>query len=307
MSRCLILGGTGFIGQNLVNALIRSGETVTVLSRTPSEIFKDTRVEHVVGDFADGNLIKNLVRTHDVVFHLISSTIPGNSNQHPERDVLENLLPTIHLITEMSKSRNKKLIYLSSGGAIYGNNKRTPLVEDTESWPISSYGITKMAIEKHIFMHATKGEITARIVRASNPYGPLQTGANNQGVIANFVRKALTNEKITVWGDGSVIRDYIFIDDLSSALLKLLEYSGDKLIFNIGSGQPTSIKDLLSLLEKTLDLRLDISFTPARDVDVSANVLDISRAMTELNWEPKIKLPQGLETTVNWWKSVLVI
>ena len=288
-----------------MNSLERSGALVTVLSKNQSDIFKNTTVEHVVGDFANIDVIDELVAKNDVVIHLVSSTTPGDSNNDPEKDVLENLVPSIHLINLMSKLGNKKLIYISSGGAVYGNSVESPIRENSDAWPISSYGITKMAIEKHIFMHVAKGDLDARIIRASNPYGPFQSGANNQGVIANFIRKSLRHEKIMVWGDGTVVRDYIYVDDLVLAILKLVDYSGSELIFNIGSGLPTSINDLLNQLELEMGLKLEVEFTPSRDVDVHSNVLDITKAKGEINWEPTIKLSQGLKRTINWWKSQL--
>jgi UDP-glucose 4-epimerase len=230
----------------------------------------------------------------DVVFHLISSTLPATSNQDMEFDLTSNVLPTLQLLQMAQNSGVQKLIFISSGGAVYGIAKRLPVAEDDSTNPISAYGIHKLAIEKYLDLFHTHWKINYGILRVSNPYGLGQPANRSQGVIAQFVHKAAVHEPLEIWGDGSVIRDFIHVDDVVDAFLLLVRHDGPFRIFNIGSGQGHSLLQLVSTIEAMIGETLAVRFTQARSVDVPANVLDIARAKTELRWQPRRSLTAGI-------------
>lgn len=305
--RCLILGGKGFIGSHLVEAMLLAGVSVRVFDRVGAESLIPARLSHLIelfeGDFADSAVLASALEGCDICFHLVSTTIPKTSNDAPGYDVQSNLLGTIKLLELVHKAGLKKIIFLSSGGTVYGIPKYLPINELHPTDPICSYGITKLAIEKYLELFRSLHGIEYTVLRVSNPYGERQRLTASQGAVAVFLARALKNEQITIWGDGSIARDYIYIGDLISSVMAVMNYSGKEHIFNIGSGVPTTLLKLTALIELILDKKLDIDFKPARLADVPINVLDIKRAQKELEWSPTVCLADGLVFVKNWITS----
>jgi UDP-glucose 4-epimerase len=178
----------------------------------------------VAGNFVDGSGLDAALAGADVVYHLISTTVPGTSNVDPMGDVQSNLVGTIRLIQEMKKHQVKRIVYLSSGGTVYGDPSRLPVSEDHPLDPLCSYGIVKVAVEKYLNMHSVLEGLNATVLRVSNPYGGIARRTNDlQGVIPIFLRKMVAGKNIEIWGDGSTVRDYIYIDDLVDAMVCALE------------------------------------------------------------------------------------
>jgi UDP-glucose 4-epimerase len=191
-----------------------------------------------------------------------------------------------------------KLIFLSSGGTVYGNPLYTPIDENHPTQPRSSYGIVKLAIEKYCYLYNELHDMKTVVLRLSNPYGPGQLGTGIQGAVPVFTHKALSGEPIEVWGDGSVIRDYIHIDDVSAAIISAIEYQGTETVFNIGSGLGTSINEIIVAIEQSLEQKVKVNYLPARALDVSVSVLNIAKAAKELEWTPKVLFESGIQTVV---------
>ena len=298
-ARCLVLGGSGFIGRNLCQALVANGATVRSFARNvlpPDCGAHDWRgkVEWICGDFSDADLVRKSLRKMDVVFHLISTTLPATSNQDLQFDLASNLLPTLQMLEAAKNSGVGKVIFISSGGTIYGIPKCLPIPEDHATNPICAYGIHNLAIEKylHLFHHLWK--LDYGVLRFSNPYGVGQPVERPQGVIRNFTHRVVNGEPLEVWGDGSVIRDYIYIDDAIGACLLLIGYQGPSRVFNIGSGKGHMLLELISMIENIIGEPADVRFLEARSVDVPINVLDVNRARSELNWRPTTDLETGM-------------
>jgi UDP-glucose 4-epimerase len=194
----------------------------------------------------------------------------------------------------------RKVIFASSGGTIYGIPLETPIRETHPTDPICSYGIGKLAIEKYLHLYHVQHGLDYCILRMANPYGEGQRPMSSQGAVAVFLDRALHNKALEIWGDGSVIRDYIYIGDVAEAFMKAMMYSGEHRIFNIGCGQGWSLLDLISNIETVIRRPIARIHVSGRTCDVPANVLDISRANKSLNWQPRTSLQDGVAQTWRW-------
>jgi UDP-glucose 4-epimerase len=302
--KALVIGGNGFIGTNLVDALHDAGHKVRVFDLFPSRYREPhPNVEYVVGDMGNHGELHDAVQDVDWVFHLAYATLPQTSNEDPGYDVRSNVINSIQLLEECRHSSVRKIIFISSGGTVYGVPQRTPIPEDHPTEPICSYGITKLTIEKYLALYQKIWGLNYVVCRLSNPYGPLQNPFAKQGAIGVFLGNVLQGKPITIWGDGEVVRDYIYIEDAVAALLRAAEYEagdGDPRVFNIGGGDGTSLNQLVQAIKQIVDAPVGVTYTPARALDVPANVLDISKAQKYLKWTPQVELAEGLRTTWDW-------
>lgn len=308
-SKFLILGGLGFIGRHIALALLSRGYKVRILDRSPVDlqdvlpIFANSKnLEYVAGNFGNSESISNALNGCDCCIHLVTTTLPATSNTDKVFDVQSNLIGTIQLLEAMRNQGLKKLIFLSSGGTVYGNPVYTPIDEDHPTNPLSSYGIVKLAIEKYCRLYNHLHETKAIALRLSNPYGPGQSGNGIQGAVSAFLTKALTGQPIEIWGDGSVVRDYIHIDDVTNAILSAISYDGNEAVFNVGSGTGTSLNEIVDCLRKSFNPKLTVNYKASRSLDVSTNILDISRARRELGWSPNIEFESGIQALISDFK-----
>jgi len=306
--KALVIGGNGFIGTHLVTLLQKEGISVRVFDRYPSKYGEPSAsVEYVTGDLGNHGVLSEIVDGVDWVFHLAYTTLPKTSNDDPVYDVRSNLVDTIQLLQECCLADVKKFVFVSSGGTVYGVPQSSPIQETHPTDPICSYGITKLAIEKylHLFYHLKGLEYV--VLRASNPYGEGQNPNAKQGAVGVFLGRIARGEPITIWGDGEVVRDYIYIEDAVLSLLAAARYKSDTSeprVFNIGSGHGCSLNQLIKEIRSTVDVPVKVEYTPSRALDVPVNVLDISLAKEQLNWEPKVDLSTGLSRTWKWIKTL---
>jgi UDP-glucose 4-epimerase len=306
--KSLVIGGNGFIGTNLVDALLRDGHSVRVFDRYPSRFTEpNAAVEYIYGDFGNHGEVHDIVQGIDFVFHLAYTTLPHTSNEDPVYDVRSNVIDTIQLLQECRMSKVSKVVFVSSGGTVYGIPQQSPITEDHPTDPICSYGITKLAIEKYLqLFHRLYGleYVTARL---SNPYGELQNPNAKQGAVTVFLGNISRGQPITIWGDGEVIRDYIYIGDAAAALLKAAYYQAPDRgprVFNVGAGEGYSLNQLVEAMRQVCDKPVEVKYTPSRPEDVPANVLDIARAQQWLDWKPQTELKDGLAKTWKWLNSL---
>jgi len=295
----LVLGGGGFIGGHLCEALLAAGERVRVLER-PRLKLDDTpelrqHVEWHEGDFTNPVDVAEAIAGCDKVYHLISTTLPKTSNDNPVYDLESNVAATLRLL-ELIRQANFpcKIIFVSSGGTVYGNPQTNPIPESHPTDPICAYGISKLAIEKYLGLYHRLHGIDYIVLRLANPYGEGQRFDAIQGAIPVFMHKALANTAIDIWGDGGIVRDYIHIADVSRALLLAASYKGSHHIFNIGSGKGTNLNELLHILEQLLGRPVRHRLLPARSFDAPMNILDVSKAQHLLQWQPEIALRDGM-------------
>ena len=300
--KCLVLGGGGFIGTNLCLALTGKVAELRAFGRRQSFPASLQDVDWIPGDFRDSGAVAAALSGCDTVFHLISGSTPVSGNIDMTFDIQASVSSTIHLLEACRAQSVKKVIFVSSGGAVYGVPEITPTPETAPTNPISAYGITKLTIEKYLHLFEHHHGIEYRVLRVANPFGPYQTAVRGQGVIAAFLGKAMKNEPVDIYGDGSVIRDYLYIDDVVRAIIAGTTHDGKDRIFNIASGVGRDLLSLMKDIEAILGRKIEVRRHEGRKVDVPVSVLDISRAKKVLSWEPRTEFTAGLEKTVEWIK-----
>ena len=310
MSNILVAGGNGFLGSHLVDALSSSGHyCVTVLDLYPriyDPLPKD--VTFIQGNLDDINLIRRILedRAIDVVYHCAWTSIHETSNEDPVEDLKANVVPTLRLLEGCRRANIKRIIFLSSGGTVYGFPKNLPIRENHPTNPINAYGVAKLLVEKYLEMYFHLYGLEYVIFRPSVPYGPRQNPHRRQGAVSVFIYHALRGEPITIWGTGDIVRDYFYVEDMTSALLAALQLPfGRNAIFNLAGLKAYSLNELIHLIERTLSVRVRVSYESARRFDVPQLHLDISAASTELRWAPTTSLSDGIQRTAVWMRRFL--
>lgn len=297
-----LIGAGGFIGTNLVRRLSDQVADLRCFGRRQAfpSVLKD--VAWFSGDLADpqGTALAQAIRGCETVVHLASTSTPVNADQDIPADAQANVIDSLSLFEHCVAEGVRRVVFLSSGGTVYGIPTVTPTPESAPTRPITAYGAAKLAIEKYLEVYRRQRGLDYIVLRVANAYGPYQTEEKQQGVIAAFVSKALRGESIEIWGDGSVVRDYIYIDDVAEALIASLFYSGSERVFNIGSGVGTSLLDIASKIEQSLGVHPQKRFRPGRPADVPISVLDCVLAQEELAWQARTSLDIGLRSTVEW-------
>jgi len=300
--QCVVFGGGGFIGSAVVDQLLSEGHSVRVFAQASTRPYRSFSggecIEWVTGDFLEKDSVKKAVEGAEVIIHLVSTTLPKNSNDNPAYDVQTNLLATLNLLDIMVEKKIKKIIFVSSGGTVYGRPHVVPISEEHVTNPLVSYGITKLAIEKYLLLYKELHGLQPIIFRVSNPFGHRQPTTKEQGAVSIFINKALKGEAIEIWGDGTVTRDFIYIDDLARAFAAAIQYQGEKNLFNIGSGKGATLNELVDTLESVLNRPIKRKHIESRNFDVPLSVLDISLAGRELGWKPNTSLKDGIKQTL---------
>lgn len=291
MNNILFLGGAGFIGSNLIRTLIGRKDDIKVYVLEPSfaniSRLDGMEVQVFRGTLQDIDFVQSIIEANhiDTIVHLVATIIPGSTFEDYKREYQEVIFPTIELM-QYCAQKDIKFVYFSSGGTVYGNRTDlTPFKETDSMAPISYYGWSKQMMENSIlYVHRTAG-LKYLIVRPSNPYGHGQNIHAKQGLIAVALGKILAGEPIFVWGDGSNVRDYIYIDDLCEVLCQLLEKDVCNTTLNIGSGVGASINDIIQVLRDVVSEEVQVEYQPARKVDVSHMILDTTHLKQYVNVE----------------------
>jgi UDP-glucose 4-epimerase len=299
----VITGGNGFIGSHLLQVLAARGEALTVIDRgAPRPDVDWTGIRYLQGSFDDADVLEEALRGADLVYHLASTTVPGTADLDPVGDVRGNLLGTMALVQAMQQAGCRRLVYLSSGGTVYGDPDVERVDERAPTRPISSYGIVKLAIERFLLMYERGGTLEPVILRASNPYGARQGKLGLQGLVSTAIDRIGSQRTLQVWGDGSAVRDYIYIDDLID-LMEKAAFSSRTGVYNAGSGQGASVLEIIGAVSSALGIEAVVEYAPSRPFDVARIVLDISRATSEFVWYPSTSLVAGINSTVQAWRS----
>jgi UDP-glucose 4-epimerase len=299
----IVLGAGGFLGTNLCQRLASSGAKVRAFGRRSMFHHEFADVEWYPGDFSDAAALAAAIEGHDVVFHLVHGTTPQSANLDMAADLQESVIPTLALLDMIGTLGVKRFVFVSSGGTVYGLAEQFPTPESAPTDPVAAYGISKLAIEKYLGLYEHLHGLDYRVLRVANPFGPYQVPTKNQGIIATLISRALDNESVEIWGDGSVVRDYVYVDDVIDALETAAADRGEMRVFNIGTGQGRSLRDVILAVQKHLDRTIDIIWRPGRPFDVPTSIMSIARARDMLGWTPKTSFETGLERTIAWWES----
>lgn len=306
-NKCLVIGGNGFIGKNLVLELLNQNFEVKVFDKSISnfEGIEHSNLSLIEGDVNDTLSIVNVVEKDSSVIWLIHTTVPSTSMVDVEADLQSNIPPLIRFIQEIKKlSIVSNFLYLSSGGTVYGDPVDfVPIPEEFGKDPISSYGLTKLIAEEYINFLLKKTSIKSYILRPSNVYGRYQNLHKPQGIIGHIFKSALQNQSLNIYGDGSIIRDYVHVTDLAKAIIICLksDFKHKKpLVINIGSGEETSINDILTITGEIIGRPILHEKLPDRGFDCQYNVLSIEKSKNELNWTPTVNLRDGINDVWAW-------
>ena len=295
---CVVFGGNGFLGQHLCQRLLTDGYNVRSVSRTgrPKGEVQSwwSDMEWIKADLG-AEASRSAMAGAEVIFHLASSTHPCTSNSDAVFDLQSNLIGSVRMLKRASVSGVQRVIFISSGGTVYGVPRQIPIPETHPTDPICSYGIHKLAIEKYLYLFRTLGELDSIVLRVSNLYGEHQNLDKPLGAVSHFAYRAATGKTVEIWGDGTIRRDYIHVDDVVNAFRKAITYRGPERVFNIGTGRSVSLNQLLELIGQRVDRRLQVTYAPVRGFDVLDNALEITRAARELGWTPSIRLEDGLD------------
>jgi UDP-glucose 4-epimerase len=295
--KCLVIGGGGYIGSYLVAILSSTGRKVTVIGRKLVPEYKlPVEVEYVQGNFSDLYFIQKLLDTHQEVIHLAYATVPNTSYDAPLTDLLENLPPTVQLFEEAAK-RGNRLLFISSGGTVYGEAVTLPITEEHLTRPISPYGVTKLTLERYAYLYAATHGLNVICIRPGNAYGEGQRAFMGQGLIATAIGSALLGRPLTVFGEYGGIRDYIYVSDLANGIVAALERGKLGITYNLGSGVGLSTMDIIRLLNHSLlkhEYNIDVIQQPSRPFDVGVNVLDSTLLRDHTDWVPHVDFEKGI-------------
>lgn len=309
MARCLVVGGNGFIGSHLSERLLREGYEVAVLDRFKSGVNNlweiSGQIEIFRGSYLDQELLRTAMEGMDYVFHYASSTTPATSIADPVYEIESNLLGSVRLLQIARDEGVKKVIFPSSGGTIYGEPKRLPVREEDCALPSNPYAISKWAVERYLHHFHELYGLDYLILRYSNPYGERQSPYGKQGVIPIFLNRIKHNQRPVIYGDGSMVRDYIYINDIIEATSILFESAIKDKVFNVGSGIGVSLNEIIKTMYSILgeEIRPIYEINSSRTY-VTSIVLDIAKIETKTGWKPSTSIEEGIRKTWIWIKRL---
>lgn len=310
MAKCLVLGANGFIGSHLVDSLIEAGHSVRCFDRYKSNdiIFANTdhkNIEIFRGDFLNRTSIAEALEDMEYVFHFISTTNPITSENDPVIDIETNIKMGVELFKLCAEKNIKRVIFASTGGAIYGDyNSSQPLKESLYPKPISPYAIGKLTIESYLRYFKTKHDLDHIILRISNPYGPRQNNLNGQGVIPIFLERIKNNQPITIFGNGSMVRDYIYVGDVAKAVLQCFESKdASSTIYNLGSGRGYTVNELVDSIEQVTGQKANREEKDVPPTFVKKVVLDTNLFAQDFGELSPIPLSEGMNLT---WEAMKI-
>lgn len=297
----LILGATGFIGTNLSLELSKTDDNLFLFGKKINDnykaLFDNKNVNFIEGNFdVDYNFVK-LTYNIDIVYHLISQCIPANSNDDIAYNSTRDAVITCKLIEAMVKNKCKRIVFMSSGGAIYGNSDKL-MNEMSYTNPITAYGIQKLLIEKYLYLYYLRYNLDYRVIRLGNPFGPYQFPGKGLGLISTLIYSGLYGRELNIYGNGNNKRDYIYISDAIKAIINISSDKSKDKLYNLGSGHSVSVNDIIYLVEKSLNTKLKINCIPQRETDVSNNYIDISKYISEFGKSSLTTLDDGINKTI---------
>jgi len=304
--RILVLGGSGFLGSHIVDKFLSEKHDVTVYDLYPERYRRSPAgIKFVTGDFGNVGALDELISTgFDAVIHCVSTTTPKSSNESPEFDIQSNVIGTLYLLDICARRNIGKLVFLSSGGTVYGNIGTLDVVDESHPVrPMCSYGVSKLTIEHYLDVYRHLRGLNYVALRLSNPYGERQSPLRALGALTVFLHRTLKHQSVEVWGDGSVTRDFIYVGDVANAvyLATVKPISG---IFNVGTGTGLSLRDILTHITRVVGVEPAVSWLASRSFDVPRIVLDATKLKNATDWNCVTSLEDGVAITAKWLQTI---
>jgi UDP-glucose 4-epimerase len=301
----LVVGG-GFLGAHVAQRLAAQGHSVIVYSRSFNDWLVRTdrssegRIELAEGELPAGRGLRELIEGADIVFYMAGSSTPSMAQTDPGGSIMSSVVPAAAVLDLMRSTSTRRIVLASSGGTVYGAVKQLPTSEEHATEPISLHGHNSLTVERYAMFFAQQYGFEPVIIRYSNPYGPGQLARHGQGVVAAWCEALARGETITLYGDGRVRRDFVFIDDAATATVLAGLQSPGPAIYNVGSGESSSLQTLFETLERVAQRRARIRHIPARPIDVPATQLDCTKLRSSLGWEATTTLEDGIRASWEW-------
>jgi UDP-glucose 4-epimerase len=306
--KILVTGGAGFIGSHLVEELLSNEHEILIFDNCLTGKKENLEITgnftFINDDFGSENSLEVIEKFDpDICFHLAAQSSVVVSVENPALDFEHNILQPIKLIQVLLKSNCKKFVFTSSGGTIFGEPSVIPTAEeDYADEPESPYGVAKKRLNELIKIMLKNSSMTYSILNLSNVYGPRQDPHGEAGVVSIFANKYLKNEEPTIYGDGEQTRDYIYVKDVVSALIKASKIEENHFL-NIGTGIETSVNDLANSMKIQFKSEINPIYKPARKGELNRSVLNNTKAKQELNWKPNYSLDDGMKQVFNWLRN----
>jgi len=303
--RILVLGGSGFLGSHIVDKFLAEKHDVAVYDLYPERFRRSPRgIRFYTGDFGNVGALDELISTgFDAVVHCVSTTTPKSSNESPEFDIQSNVIGTLYLLDICVKHKVGKLVFLSSGGTVYGDIGSLDRVSERHAVrPMCSYGVSKLTIEHYLDVYKHLRGLDYVALRLSNPYGERQSPLRALGALTVFLHRTLKHQRVEVWGDGTVTRDFIYVADVANAVYLATTHNVSG-VFNVGTGTGLTIREILTQITTVVGLEPSVDWLPARSFDVPRIVLDATKLKHATNWNCTTTLSEGIEITTKWLRE----
>jgi UDP-glucose 4-epimerase len=304
--RILVLGGSGFLGSHIVDKFLAEKHDVTVYDLYPERFRRSPlAIKFVTGDFGNVGALDELISTgFEAVIHCVSTTTPKSSNESPEFDIQSNVIGTLYLLDICVRHKVGKLVFLSSGGTIYGDIGNLDLVDESHAVrPMCSYGVSKLSIEHYLDVYRHLRGLNYVALRLSNPYGERQSPLRALGALTVFLHRTLKRQHVEVWGDGSVTRDFIYVGDVADAVYLATTHAVTG-IYNVGTGIGLSLREILAQISQVLGTEPSVTWLAARSFDVPRIVLDARKLTKATNWSSVTSIEDGMGITADWLRRI---
>jgi len=304
MARCLVIGANGFLGSHLLDELALRGHEMTAFDRFSSvhPLYLSQGVTAVAGDFLNRADLACALVGQEFVFHFVSTTTPMSADNDPTLDVRTNVATSIDLFELCVEAGVRKVYFASTGGAIYGDQLGAPLTELSLPQPVSPYAIGKLTIERYLHYFERKYGLRSVALRISNPYGPRQGAMKVQGVIPIFLRRMYRGLPLTIFGDGSMVRDYLYVTDAARMIADTVRMDTDHSLYNIGSGIGVSVNELVEIIRDVTGRIPELEYARVPPTFVDHAVLDVGRFGAEFETAATVSLREGIRRT---WQDII--
>jgi UDP-glucose 4-epimerase len=303
--RILVLGGSGFLGSHIVDKFLAEKHDVVVYDLYPERFRRSPAgIKFYTGDFGNVGALSELIATgFDAVIHCVSTTTPKSSNESPEFDIQSNVIGTLYLLDICVKHQVGKLVFMSSGGTVYGDIGNLDIVDESHAVrPMCSYGVSKLTIEHYLDVYKHLRGLDYVALRLANPFGERQSPLRALGALTVFLHRTLKRQGIEIWGDGAVTRDFIYVGDVADAvyLATVKPISG---VYNVGTGTGFSLREILDHIQTAIGVAPSVTWLPSRSFDVPRIVLDATKLKSATAWHCATSFQDGVGITADWLRN----